>query len=65
MKIVGMIQTKATQTVEAEDEDYVAAREQLFASIPEGFELLHVRPTIPSRSSKSSIHAIYSIHVMG
>ena len=26
-----------------ECEDYVAAREQLLASIPEGFELLHVR----------------------
>ena len=32
-----------TQDVEAEGEDYVAAREQLLASIPEGFELLHVR----------------------
>jgi hypothetical protein len=43
MKIIGMIRSTATQKVEAEGEDYVAAREQLLASIPEGFELLHVR----------------------
>ena len=43
MRIVGMIRSTATQEVEAEGENYVAAREQLLASIPEGFELLHVR----------------------
>jgi hypothetical protein len=43
MKIIGMIRSTGTQEVEAEGEDYVAAREQLLASIPEGFELLHVR----------------------
>ena len=43
MKIVGRIRSTATQEVEAEGEDYVAARGQLLASIPEGFELLHVR----------------------
>ena len=43
MKIVGMARSTATQVVAAEGEDYVAAREQLLASIPEGFELLHVR----------------------
>jgi hypothetical protein len=43
MKIVGMIRSLATQEVETEGEDYVAAREQLLVSIPEGFGLLHVR----------------------
>ncbi|WJZ68461.1 hypothetical protein [Kocuria rosea] len=43
MKIVGMIQSMATQEGEAKGEDCLAAREQLLASIPEGFEPLHVR----------------------
>ena len=43
MKIVGRMRSTATQEVEAEGEDYVAAREQLLASISEGFELLRVR----------------------
>ena len=43
MKIVGRIRSTATQEVEAEGEDYVAAHEQLLASISERFELLHVR----------------------
>lgn len=34
MKIVGMIRSTASQEVEAEGEDYVAALEQLPASIP-------------------------------
>lgn len=37
------IRSTATQEVEAEGEDYVATREQLLASMPEGFERLHVR----------------------
>ena len=43
MKIVCMIKSTATQKVEAEGKDYVAAREQLLVSISEGFELLRVR----------------------
>lgn len=43
IKIVGMIRSTATQEVEAEGEDYVAARGQLLASISKGFELLDVR----------------------
>ena len=43
MKLVCLINSTATQEVEAEGADYVAAREQLLASISEGFELLHVR----------------------
>ncbi|WP_424348148.1 hypothetical protein [Kocuria sp. CH-021] len=43
MKVVGMIQSTATQEVEAKGEEYVAARVQLLASISEGFERLHVR----------------------
>lgn len=43
MKLVCMIKSTATQEVEAEGKDYVAAREQLLVSISEGFELLRVR----------------------
>ena len=43
MKIVGRIRSTAAQEVEAEGEDYVVARGQLLASIPEELELLHVR----------------------
>ena len=42
MKIVCMIKSTAAQEVEAEGEGYVAAREKLLASIPEGLEPLHV-----------------------
>ena len=42
MKIVCIIKSTAVQKVEAEGEGHVAAREQLLASISEGFELLHV-----------------------
>lgn len=42
MKIVCMIKSMVAQEVEAEGEGYVAAREKLLASIPEGLEPLHV-----------------------
>ncbi|WP_180814800.1 hypothetical protein [Kocuria flava] len=43
MKIVGMICPTEIKEVEAEGKDYQDARENLLASMPEGFELLHVR----------------------
>lgn len=40
---MGMIRPTATKEIEAEGEDYQDARENLIASLPEGYELLHVR----------------------
>lgn len=57
MKIVCMIKSTATQVVEAEGEDYVAAREQLLASISEGFELLRVRRGSWTAALTRDVHA--------
>lgn len=43
MKVVGIIRPSEVQEIEAEGEDYPAARDALLAQLPEGYTLLHVR----------------------
>lgn len=43
MKVVGTIRPAKIEEIEAEGDDYPAAREALLAQVPEGYELLHVR----------------------
>lgn len=43
MKVIGLIKPDETKETEAEGDDYPAACEQLFASISEGYTLLHLR----------------------
>lgn len=43
MKLVAVIRTKETSTVEAEGSDYEAARAAVDAKIPEGYEVQSYR----------------------
>jgi hypothetical protein len=43
MKIIGIIRSNNTEEIPAEGEDYSDERENLLASVPEGYNLLHVR----------------------
>jgi hypothetical protein len=43
VKLVGVIRTKETSTIEVEAATYQEGRAQLEASIPEGYQLLSIR----------------------
>lgn len=42
MRLIGTIRGTATEQITAEADDYDQAREQLYAQVPEGYELITV-----------------------
>lgn len=42
MRLIGTIRSTVTEQITAEADDYEQAREQLYAQVPEGYELITV-----------------------